>query len=78
MAELGHSSDPAQPAGSDTSWVIDPTRTEEIERTVADYVETLVASARTAHGNGEVLLARGIDPDELLTFGTFVLGPNPT
>jgi uncharacterized protein YaaN involved in tellurite resistance len=43
MAELGHSSDPAQPAGSDTSWVIDPTRTEEIERTVADYVETVVS-----------------------------------
>ena len=43
MAELGHSSDPAQPAGSDASRAIDPAQAQEIEKTVAEYVDTVVS-----------------------------------
>jgi uncharacterized protein YaaN involved in tellurite resistance len=40
MEDHAHRSDPAQPAGSDASWAIDPAQAERVERTVAEYVET--------------------------------------
>ena len=43
MEDLVHRSDPAQPAGSDASWAIDPAQAKEIEKTVAEYVETAVS-----------------------------------
>jgi uncharacterized protein YaaN involved in tellurite resistance len=43
MADLEHRSDPAQPAGSDSSWAVDAVRARKIEATVADYVETAVS-----------------------------------
>ena len=43
MEDLAHRSDPAQPVGSDASWAVDPARAEKIERTVAEYVETVAS-----------------------------------
>jgi uncharacterized protein YaaN involved in tellurite resistance len=41
--DLEHRSDPAQPAGSDASWAVDPTRARKIEATVSEYVENAVS-----------------------------------
>ena len=43
MEDLAHRSDPAQPAGSDASWAVDPARAEKIDGTVAEYVETVAS-----------------------------------
>jgi uncharacterized protein YaaN involved in tellurite resistance len=43
MEDLVHRSDPAQPAGSGASWAIDPAQAKEIEKTVAEYVDTAVS-----------------------------------
>ena len=43
MEDLVHRSDPAQPAGSDASWAVDPAQAEKIERAVVEYVETVAS-----------------------------------
>jgi uncharacterized protein YaaN involved in tellurite resistance len=45
MEEFVPRSDPAQTAGSDASWAVDPAHAEKIERTVAEYVETIASLA---------------------------------
>jgi uncharacterized protein YaaN involved in tellurite resistance len=43
MSETGNPSDPAQPAGSDESWAVDPAQAQKVERTVAEYVEAVAS-----------------------------------
>ena len=43
MDKLARGSDPAQPAGSDASWAIDPAQAQRLELTVAEYVETVAS-----------------------------------
>ena len=43
MSETESQSDPAQPAGSDASWALDPARAQKVERTVAEYVEAVAS-----------------------------------
>jgi len=43
MEDQAHRSDPAHPAGSAESWVLDPAQAQKLERTVAEYVETVAA-----------------------------------
>lgn len=43
MSETGNRSDPASPAGSGKSWAADPAQAQKIERTVAEYVETVAS-----------------------------------
>lgn len=43
MSETGSQSDPAQPAGSDMSWAVDPAQAQKVERTVAEYVEAVAS-----------------------------------
>jgi uncharacterized protein YaaN involved in tellurite resistance len=43
MSETESQSDPAQPAGSDASWALDPAQAQKVERTVAEYVEAVAS-----------------------------------
>ena len=43
MSETRDQSDPAHTAGSDSSWSVDPGQAERIDRTVAEYVDTVAA-----------------------------------
>ncbi len=43
MEDLAHRSDPAQTAGFDAPWAVDPAQAEKIEGTVVEYVETVAS-----------------------------------